>query len=67
MKTKRGVEVKVFRDRHPSVKSFLAGSGLEQRIEMMWPLALEAWEFKGEPVREPRLPRHVVVLKRSEG
>jgi hypothetical protein len=31
-----------------------------ERLEMMWPLALEAWAFKGEPVVEQRLPRHIV-------
>lgn len=36
-----------------------------QRIEMMWQLAVDAWAFKGEPVVEPRLPRHVVRLERG--
>lgn len=32
---------------------------------MMWQLALNAWSFK-EPINvEPRLQRHVVVLKRG--
>jgi hypothetical protein len=35
-----------------------------ERIEMMWQLALDAWAMKGEPVVEPRLPRHVVRLER---
>lgn len=30
----------------------------DERVAMMWQLALDAWAFKGEPV-EPRLPRHV--------
>jgi hypothetical protein len=38
-----------------------------QRIEMMWQLALDAWAFMGEPVVEPRLPRHVVRLVRRKG
>jgi len=35
-----------------------------ERIAMMWPLALDAWAFKGEPVRESRLPRHVIRVVR---
>jgi len=35
----------------------------EERIEMMWQLALDAWAFMGVPV-EPRLPRHVVRVVR---
>lgn len=34
-------------------------STVAERIAMMWPLALEAWAFAGEPVVEQRLPRHV--------
>jgi hypothetical protein len=33
-------------------------------LAMMWPLALDAWAFMGEPV-EPRLPRHVVRVIRG--
>lgn len=37
----------------------------DELIGMMWQLALNAWSFK-EPVDvEPRLQRHVVVLKRG--
>lgn len=35
-----------------------------ERLGMMWQLALDGWAFKGEPVAEPRLPRHVVRLTR---
>jgi hypothetical protein len=45
----------------------LAGSTVEERLNMMWQLALDAWAFKGELVVEPRLPRHVVRLIRREG
>ena len=31
-----------------------------ERLGVMWQLALDAWAFKGEPLAEPRLPRHVV-------
>ncbi len=37
-----------------------------ERVEMMWQLAIDAWAFKGDPVAESRLPRHVVrVLRRA--
>jgi hypothetical protein len=38
-----------------------------ERLEMMWQLTLDAWAFKGEPVAELRLPRHIVRVLRSEG
>lgn len=37
-----------------------------ERWAMMWQLTLDAWAFKGEPVAEPRLQRHIVrVLRRT--
>jgi len=39
----------------------------EQLIGMMWQLALSAWSFKENLHVEPRLQRHVVVLKRRTG
>ena len=36
-----------------------------ERIEVMWQLALDAWAFMGEPVSEPRLPRHVTRVLRG--
>jgi hypothetical protein len=38
-----------------------------ERVQMMWQLTLDAWTFKGEPVAELRLPRHIVRVLRSEG
>jgi hypothetical protein len=38
-----------------------------ERLQMMWQLTLDAWAFKGEPVAELRLPRHIVRVLRSEG
>jgi hypothetical protein len=34
-----------------------------ERLSMMWQLALDAWNFKGEVLAESRLPRHVVRLR----
>lgn len=36
-----------------------------ERIEMMWQLALDSWAFKEKLNVEPRLQRHVVVVKRG--
>jgi len=36
----------------------------EDRLKMMWQLALDSWAMKGENV-EPRLPRHVVRIIRG--
>ena len=45
----------------------LRGKPPAELLGMMWQLALSAWSFK-EPVdAEPRLQRHVVVLKRGRG
>jgi hypothetical protein len=38
----------------------------EERWAVMWQLALDAWAFKGEPVLEQRLPRHIVRIARRE-
>ena len=43
----------------------LEGTTPSERIGMMWQLALDAWAFKGEPVAEQRLPRHVVHIERG--
>ncbi len=32
----------------------------QERWAMMWQLAQDAWAFKGEPVAEPGLQRHIV-------
>lgn len=42
----------------------LRNSTAEERLSMMWQLALDAWAMKGEKV-EPRLPRHVVRIVRG--
>jgi hypothetical protein len=33
----------------------------EQRLEMMWPLTLEAWSLTGKPL--PDYPRHLTPVK----
>ena len=38
----------------------------QELLDMMWQLALNAWSFKENLNAEPRLQRHVVVLKRRK-
>jgi len=38
-----------------------------ERLQMMWQLTVDAWAFKGEPLAELRLPRHIVRVLRREG
>ena len=38
-----------------------------ERLGMMWQLAIDAWAFKGDPIAESRLQRHVVRILRGEG
>ena len=45
----------------------LKGKSPEQLLGIMWRLTLDAWSFKESLNAEPRLQRHVVVLKRREG
>lgn len=47
-------------------KNDLLGKSPDELIGMMWKLALSAWSFKENINAEPRLQRHVVVLKRGE-
>ena len=37
-----------------------------ERLEMMWQLTMDAWAFKGEPIAELRLPRHIIRVLRRE-
>jgi hypothetical protein len=43
----------------------LSSTTPEQRVGMMWPLAVDAWTFLGAKI-ESRLPRHVVRVVRRE-
>jgi hypothetical protein len=63
------VEAKKLRIRkldEQSDKDDLESTTPAQRIEMMWQLTLDAWAFKGEPLAELRLPRHIVRVLRRE-
>lgn len=45
----------------------LKGKSPQQLIDMMWQLALNAWAFKDNLNAEPRLQRHIIVLKKRRG
>lgn len=38
----------------------------QERLEIMWQLSQMAWAFKGEPVAEPGLHRHIVRVFRRK-
>ena len=63
---RRDVPVRVTRLKDQGEENDLEGTSVEERIGMMWQLAIDAWAFKGEPI-EPRLPRHVVRIYRGRG
>jgi hypothetical protein len=47
----------------PNEREDLKNKSPQELIVMMWRLALDAWSFKERTNVEPRLQRHVVVLK----
>ena len=66
MEKRKEVKVRVTKLRDHGTSSDLASSTPEERWEMMWELAKDAWAFKGEPVDESRLQRHIVRVLRRE-
>jgi hypothetical protein len=51
----------------PADRDDLKDKSPQQLLDMMWQLALNAWAFKGNLNAEPRLQRHIVVLKKRRG
>jgi hypothetical protein len=47
----------------PPEDDLVPGTAAE-RLQMMWPLTLDAWAFRGESI-EPRLQRHTVRIVRG--
>jgi hypothetical protein len=45
-------------------ESDLKDKSPQELLGMMWRLALNAWSFKENLNAEPRLQRHVIVIKR---
>lgn len=64
MKNTRPVTITKKRLHDESTDDDLRRATPEQLIGMMWQLALDAWAFKENLDVEPRLQRHVVVVKR---
>ena len=44
----------------------LKNTTAKDRWAMMWQLAQNAWAFKGEPIVEPGLYRHIIRVYRRE-
>lgn len=65
MPSDRNVSVRLLKRAEQSDAGHLENTTAAQRIGAMWQLALDAWAFKGEPVAEPRLPRHATRLLRG--
>lgn len=51
----------------PEQSADLKGKSPAELLDMMWQLTLDAWSFKERLDVEPRLQRHIVVLKRRGG
>ena len=51
----------------PDKHNDLKGKTPQELIGMMWQLTLNAWAFKEPLHAEPRLQRHVIVLKKRAG
>lgn len=64
---KRNIIVRKFSLRSEENDRSLRNLSAHDLIGMMWQLALDAWSFKENLHAEPRLQRHLVVLKRGRG
>ncbi len=60
------VRVSNLRDQDRSDVQDLSNTTPAERLQMMWQLTVDAWAFKGEPVAELRLPRHIIRVLRRE-
>src|SRR5882672_8438845 len=60
-----GYRTRLIRPGEPSPPDDLAGTTPEERLEMVWPLTLEAWEFMGTPIDDSPLQRSVVRVTRG--
>lgn len=61
----RDVRVRKTRLSDQGQEDDLRGTTAEERLNMMWQLAVNAWAFKGEPVVDERLQRHVTRVVRG--
>ena len=63
----REIVIKKAKLHETQLRDDLQDKSPDELIGMMWQLALNAWSFKENLDVEPRLQRHVVVLKRGRG
>jgi hypothetical protein len=63
----RDLSIKKMPLHQPDESNNLKNKTPQQLIGMMWQLALDAWAFKENLNAEPRLQRHIVVLKKRRG
>lgn len=63
----REIVIKKAKLHQTELRDDLRDKSPDELMGMMWQLALNAWSFKETVDVEPRLQRHVVVLKRSKG
>ena len=63
----REIVIKKAKLHEAQLRDDLQDKSPDELIGMMWQLALNAWSFKENVDVEPRLQRHVVVLKRGRG
>ncbi len=57
--------VRISRLQDQGTEDDLKGTTAEERLKMMWPLAVDAWTFKGERVDESSFRRDVVRIIRG--
>ncbi len=57
--------VRVSRLHEQGDDDLLLSMSVEERVAMMWPLAVDAWTFMGVKL-EPEFPRHVVRVVQRE-
>ena len=63
---KKNRQIKITKLSEQTGDSDLRNTTPAERWAMMWQLTLDAWTFKGEPVAEPGLHRHIVRVFRRK-
>ena len=59
MNDRKDYPILIVKKGEKDVDDFLKNTTPTERLEMMWPLTVQAWAFKGEDISEQRLQRHV--------
>jgi hypothetical protein len=63
---KSEIRVSNLRDQDQSEFEDLSKTTPAERLQMMWQLTLDAWAFKGEPITDQRLPRHIIHVRKLD-